>query len=287
MTPGPAPFPALFPVGPRDDRALAALFALLVFLGIVAAAFGLGIAGSARLLDRPGTRLTVQVPAPAGARALGLLRTAPGVVRATPVDPATLRRLLRPWLGEDAADLPIAAMIPAMIDVDLDDAAALPAIEARLRGAVAVIRIDRADRWLAPVATLLRRLRWAAAVLVLLPVVATPLLAARAARHRLARQGEAIRLVRALGATDRQLAAPFRRRITGAVLAGAGVGALAATAIVVPVDAAVAALGSDLIAAAALPPSGWVMLAAMPVVLAALAIAAAMRATTTMLGRLA
>jgi cell division transport system permease protein len=291
MTPGPAPFPALFPAAPRDDRAFAALFALLVFLGIVAAAFGLGIAGSARLLDRPGTRLTVQVPATAGARALDLLRTAPGVVRATPVDPATLRRLLRPWLGEDAADLPIAAMIPAMIpamiDVDLDDAAALPAIEARLRGAVAVIRIDRADRWLAPVATLLRRLRWAAAVLVLLPVVATPLLAARAARHRLARQGEAIRLVRALGATDRQLAAPFRRRITGAVLAGAGVGALAATAIVVPVDAAVAALGSDLIAAAALPPSGWVMLAAMPVVLAALAIAAAMRATTTMLGRLA
>jgi cell division transport system permease protein len=279
------PGPALFPAAPRDDRALAALFALLVFLGIVAAAFGLGIAGSARLLDRPGTRLTVQVPAAAGARALDLLRTAPGVIRATPVDPATLRRLLRPWLGEDAADLPIAAMIPAMIDVDLDDAAALPAIEARLRGAVAVIRIDRADRWLAPVATLLRRLRWAAAALVLLPVVATPLLAARAARHRLARQGEAIRLIRALGATDRQLAAPFRRRITGAVLAGAGVGALAATAIVVPVDAAVAALGSDLIAAAALPPSGWVALAAMPVVLAALAIAATMRATTTMLGR--
>ncbi len=284
MTPG----PAWFPTEARGDRALAALLAMLVFVAIVATAFGLGVAGSARTLDRQqGARLTVQVPAAVAGRALGLLRATPGVVRATPVDPATLRRLLRPWLGEDGAGLPIAAMIPAMIDVDLDDAAALPAIERRLRGAVAVIRVDRADRWLAPVAGLLRRLQWIAAALVLLPAAAIPMIAGRAMRHALLRRHDAIAVVHALGATDRQLAAPFRWRIVGTVLAGAAIGGIGALAILIPVDAAVATLGSDLIAGAALAPRDWVVLAVLPVALAALAIAAAWRAVAAMLGRLA
>jgi len=276
MTPGPAPFPATA----HDDRALAALLATLVFLAIVAAAVALGAAGNMRTLDRSGARLTVQVPAAAAGHALGLLRATPGVARAVPVDRATLLRLLRPWLGEDVADLPI----PALIDVDLDDAATLPAIEHRLRGAVAVIRIDRADRWLAPVVAALRRLLWAAAALALLPVIATPLIAGRATRHMLARQHEGVALVRALGATDRQLAAPFRRRIAGTALAGAAIGGVAALAIVLVVQAAVAGPGSDLIAAATPAPRDWVVLAALPVLLAVLAIVAGRHALHRAMG---
>jgi cell division transport system permease protein len=268
----------------RGDHALAALLALLIFVAIVAAAFGLAVAGSARSLGQhPGGRLTVQVPAAAADRALDLLRTAPGVARATPVDPATVLRLLRPWLGEDTAGLPI----PALIDVDLDDAAARPAVERRLRGSVAVIRIDAADRWLAPVAGLFRRLIGAAALLLLPAIVAVPLIAVRATRGALAEQRAAIAVIHALGATDRQLAAPFRRRIIIAVLAGAAIGGIGALAIVAPVDAAVAVLGSDLMAGAALTPRDGALLAALPVVLAIVAIVAAGRTVARTLGTLA
>jgi len=279
MTPG----PALLPGGGRGDAALAAGLALLVLVAILAAAFGLGIAGSTRLLDRhQGGRLTVQVPAAVADRALAVLRATPGVARAVPVDPATLRRLLRPWLGEDSAGLPI----PAQIDVDLDDADTA-AIERRLRGSVAVIRVDRADRWLAPVAGLMRRLMLVAAVLVVLPVAAAAAIVRRVTHVALTRRHDAIAVIHALGATDRQLAAPFRRRIAAAALAGGAIGTTGAFAILIPVDAAIATLGSDLAAGAALRWGDWAILAALPAAIVLLAIVTAERAVTRALGRLA
>jgi cell division transport system permease protein len=88
------------------------VMAVMLFLTVLAAAIGLGTANAARLMDRQlAGRLTVQVVVgepgardAAAARVLAALRGSADVARAAPVDRAELARLLRPWLGDDAAD---------------------------------------------------------------------------------------------------------------------------------------------------------------------------------------
>ena len=276
MTPG----AALLAEDGRD--ALAAILATLIGLVLLIAAFGLGIAGAARLIDLQGQRLTVQVAPAAGDRALAVLRATPGVARAVPVDRATVLRLLRPWLGDDLTGLPI----PALIDVDLRDPAIADAVTARLNQAVAVIRIDRADRWLAPVARLLHLLLLVAILLVLLLTAATGGIVRAAARRGVARHQGTIALLHALGATPRQIAAPFRQRMLRSVLIATAIGGTGALAVIGIVQAATASLGSALVTGTVLRPADWAMLAALLIALAALAIATAQRVVAGALERL-
>lgn len=274
--------------------AMTGVMAVMLFLTVLAAAIGLGTAGAARLVDRQlAGRLTVQVVVgepgardAAAARVLAALGGSPDVARANPVDQAELARLLRPWLGDDAAnpELPV----PALIDVDLRDPgdAAAARVAGLVRRAEPAARVDRRERWMSPVNRFLRTLTLTAGALVLLMASAAAAVVVLAARAGLETHRATIEVMHMLGATDVQVARLFQRRMARDAALGGGAGALAALGVVALLGGQVQALGSELLGGVALSPKEWAVLAALPLVFVALATAAARWAVLRRLRRI-
>lgn len=259
------------------------VIAIMMFLTALAAASGLALGGAARTLstDLAG-RLTVQLPEAnpvsreaekqAIISALGRL----GVVeKVEPVSEDELAALLEPWLGEQdmEADLPI----PALIDVTVRRAT--PADVADVRNAVRAVapiaRVDPHARWLAPLESLLRSLKWLAAALVLLMAAATATIVVLAARGALNTHRPVIEVMHLLGATDQQVAALFQRRIALDALTGGLVGLASALAVMALVGQRMSGIGSELLASADLGASDWALVLALPLFGALLATIAA------------
>lgn len=274
--------------------AMTGVMAVMQFLTVLAAAIALGTAGAAELVDRQlAGRLTVQVVVgepgardAAAARALAALRGSPDVARAAPVDRAELARLLRPWLGDDAAnpELPV----PALIDVDLRDPgdAAAARVAGLVRGAEPAAQVDRRERWMSPVDRFLRTLTMTAGALVVLMASATAAVVVLAARAGLETHRATIEVMHMLGATDVQVARLFQRRMARDAALGGGAGALAALGVVALLGGQVQALGSELLGGVALSPLHWGVLATLPLLFVLLAIAAARWAVLRRLRRI-
>ncbi|MGL4314545.1 MAG: cell division protein FtsX [Sphingomonas sp.] len=277
----------------RRTRAMTWIMAIMLFLTVLAAALGLATLAGATLLDRQITgRLTVQiVEASDAARsrdtqaALDALRHHPRVSRATEVDRAALAQMLRPWLGEDGADpdLPV----PAMIDVDLTsgDDGAVAAVTQAVQAAVPTARIDRHERWMAPISNFMRIVIALAAGLVLLMATATATVVVLAARAGLDTHRDTIEILHMLGSTDMQIARLFQRRIALDTLIGGALGTLAAMAVIAFVGSRLAALGSDLLGSITLGHADWGLLVATPIAFALLATVAARYAVLAALRR--
>ena len=270
------------------------VIAIMMFLTVLAAAAGLGLGGAAsRLQGQIGGRVTVQIVeasprlrAQQTEAAAAAIRSLPGVVAVRVVPEAETEALLEPWLGAAAAtsDLPI----PALIDVDLtpEGRAGLERLRATVVSVAPAARVDDSAQWLAPLARLIGALQWLAAALVLLmagAAAATVVLAARAAldTHR-----GTIEVLHLMGATDRQVAGLFQRRLALDALFGALLGALGGAAVLWMIGERVRALGSELIGSIQLPPSSWVVLAAVPVAGVALAMLVARLTILRALSRL-
>jgi len=278
----------------RRTRAMLWIMAIMLFLTVLAAALGLATRGVAAALETQLTgRLTIQIveadPATrerAAAAALAAVRREPGVARAAPVDRAAIVGLLGPWLGSesDDPDLPV----PALIDVDLRraDAASVAEIERAVKAAAPAARIDRHERWMAPVADFIALIAALAAALVLLMAAATGAVVVLAARAGLDTHRDTIEILHMLGSTDVQIARLFQRRIGRDTLAGGAIGGVAALAVVALVGVRIEALGSGLLGGVGLGVSGWVALALLPLAFALLATVAARRAVLRALGRL-
>ena len=248
------------------------VIAIMMFLTVLAAAAGLGLAGAASRLDAQiGSRVTVQVveanPALRAAQAeaaAAVARDFSGVTTVRIVPDDEISRLLEPWIGPGGLenDLPV----PALIDVDLD-ADARAELD-RLRAAVVAVaptaRVDDNARWLAPLANLIGALKWLAAGLVLLMVGATAATVVLAARAALDVHRTTIEILHLMGATDVQVARLFQRRIALDALFGGLVGFILAGGVLVLIGDRVAALGSELLGSAAIPTQGWAMLVALP-----------------------
>ncbi len=248
------------------------VIAIMMFLTVLAAAAGLGLAGAAaRLSDQIGGRVTVQiVEADPGARAAQAgaaaeaARGLPGVAGVRIVPDAEIQALLEPWIGVGGieADLPV----PALIDVDLapGDAAAVDRLRAAVAAAAPAARVDDNARWLAPLADLIGALKWLAAGLVLLMVAATAATVVLAARAALDTHRGTIEILHLMGATDVQVARLFQRRIALDALFGGLVGFILAGVVLIALGDRVAALGSELLGAASISPLGWGVLLALP-----------------------
>lgn len=267
----------------RQTRAMMWIMAIMLFLTVLAAAFGLGTLAAANLLDRQiSGRLTVQIVEANQQRrdqqataALRAIRALPGVASAVPVDRAALASLLRPWLGEDGADpdLPV----PAMIDVDLqagsDDAVA------RLTGAVKAIapaaRIDRQASWMSPVSNFMGVMIGLAFALVLLMAAATGVVVLLVGRAGLDAHRQTIEVLHMMGSTDVQIARLFQRRIALDTLYGGLIGTGLAVLTILFLGGRLATLGSDLLGGIALGERDWLVLAALPILFALLATIAA------------
>ncbi|HMG46999.1 MAG TPA: FtsX-like permease family protein [Allosphingosinicella sp.] len=248
------------------------VIAIMMFLTVLAAAAGLGLAGAASRLDEQiGTRITIQVVeanpdlrrAQAAAAATAV-QGLPGVVAVRPVPDAEVQALLEPWLGAGGLenDIPV----PALIDVDLTPEAhrALDSLRRAVAAAAPSARVDDNGRWLAPLASLIGALKWLAAGLVLLMVGATAATVVLAARAALDTHRGTIEILHLMGATDVQVARLFQRRIALDALFGGLVGFILAAFVLIGIGNRVSALGSELLGSATVPAPAWGILVAMP-----------------------
>jgi cell division transport system permease protein len=270
------------------------VIAIMMFLTVLAAAAGLGLAGAAgRLDDQIGTRVTVQiVEADADAReaqAAAVARALAGHAGVTDVrriSDEEVDQLLEPWLGDGAIgeDIPV----PALIDVDLtpEAHARLDAVHDVVTAAAPSARVDDNAQWLAPLAGLIGALQWLAVGLVLLMIGATAATVVLAARAALNTHRETIEVLHLMGATDVQVARLFQRRIALDALFGGLVGFLLAGIALIALGDRVAALGSELIGAAALPAQTWGLLIALPLLGVVLAMLVARITILRALGRM-
>jgi len=248
------------------------VIAIMMFLTVLAAAAGLGLAGAAtRLHDQIGSRITIQIVEAnpqlrqqQAQAAVGAVRPLPGIIDVRQVSQEEIRALLEPWIGAGGieGDLPV----PALIDVDLN--AEGRAGLGRLRAAVAAVapaaRVDDNAQWLAPLASLIGALKWLAAGLVMLMVGATTATVVLAARAALDTHRGTIEILHLMGATDVQVARLFQRRIALDALFGGLVGFILAGAVLIAIGRQVSALGSELLGSAAIPPLGWAVLLSLP-----------------------
>jgi cell division transport system permease protein len=270
------------------------VIAIMMFLTVLAAAAGLGLTGAATRLDAQiGSRVTIQiVEANPDTRrvqseaAAVALRRLPGVLDVRPVPDAEVQALLEPWLGAGGleSDLPV----PALIDVDLTPEAHrdLDAIGRAVTAVAPAARVDDNGQWLAPLASLIGALKWLAAGLVLLMVVATAATVVLAARAALDTHRGTIEVLHLMGATDVQVARLFQRRIALDALFGGLVGFILAALVLIGIGQRVTALGSELLGSATIPGPSWGILVALPALGVLLAMLVARRTILRALGRM-
>ncbi|HTG39011.1 FtsX-like permease family protein [Sphingomonas sp.] len=271
----------------RTMRAMRWIMAIMLFLTVLAAALGLSTWRATRALDAElAGRLTVQLvdgDAAGAERLVARLRATPQVSRVEQVDRARLARLLEPWLGEAGldADLPM----PAMIDVDLTDPAAIGAVEQVVRAAAPQAGIDRHATWMAPVRGFIATLAALAAGLVLLVASATAAVVLLAARAGLDTHAGTIEVLHMLGSTDVQVARLFQRRIAIDTLAGGVVGTLAGLAFVAFLGTRIGALEAEVVRGIGLRAGDWAVIAVLPLAFTLTATLAARVAVLRTLGR--
>lgn len=264
-------------------RAMTWIMGIMLFLTVLAAAFGLGMVDAASALDRQlAGRLTVQIVTADPtqrtrdtAAVMTALNGMPAVTRATPVDPARLDALLKPWLGDTAGDADVP--IPTLIDVDMsvpsEESAML--VARGVRAAAASARVDSQSRWLSPVANFMRTMIAGAAALVLLMAAATTAVVLLAARAGLETHRDTIAILHMLGSTDVQVARLFQRRIALDTVIGGAAGTVAAMAAIWAITRQMSGLGSELVGGAVLAPRDWLLLALLPLLFAIVATVAA------------
>jgi cell division transport system permease protein len=270
------------------------VIAIMMFLTVLAAAAGMGLASAAtRLDDQIGGRVTIQIveanparKAAQSAAAAAALRDQPGVVAVRPVPEEEINRLLVPWLGTSgiAEDIPI----PALIDVDLtpEGHARLAELTRAVTAAAPAARVDDNGQWLAPLASLIGALKWLAAGLVLLMVGATAATVVLAARAALDMHRSTIEVLHFMGATDVQVARLFQRRIALDALFGGLVGFILAALVLIGIGERVSALGSELLGSASVPAPAWGILIGLPLFGVLLAMLVARLTILRALGRM-
>jgi len=270
------------------------VIAIMMFLTVLAAAAGMGLAGAASRLDEQiGGRVTIQIVEANPARRAAQARAAaaaiaslPGVIAVRPVPEAEIQALLEPWLGSNSleADLPV----PALIDVDLtpEGHRALDGLRRTVAAAAPGARVDDNGQWLAPLASLIGALKWLAAGLVLLMVGATAATVVLAARAALDLHRATIEVLHLMGATDVQVARLFQRRIALDALFGGLIGFILASLVLIGIGERVSALGSELLGSASVPAPAWGILVGLPLFGVLLAMLVARLTILRALGRM-
>lgn len=248
------------------------VIAIMIFLAVLAATAGLGIhKATAAMQQQLDGRITIQVvEASPDVRArqrvavAQALRRSANVVEVTEVGDAEVRALLTPWLGADGLDEEVP--MPALIDATLRNAspAAIADIERMAKSIAPSVRIDRHADWLGPVARLLDTLGWLALGLVLMTGVAAAAAVILGSRAAMDQHRATIDVMHLMGATDRQIARLFERRVAQDAISGAGLGFAVAIVVMIIVGWRVREVGAALVASGALGWFDWLLVAAIP-----------------------
>ena len=256
------------------------VIAIMLFLTLLVAAAGVTLADAAR---KGGADLAQQVtlqiiePDPSAraaqkAAVTKALRGVTGITSVKPVPDSEVRGLLEPWLGSGVIDADIP--VPALIDLrfsNVPDGQTLTALRRRLEGVAPNIRLDSHSSWMAPFFDLMSALVWLAAGVLVLLLVATSAVVILAVRSTLNTHRGTIEIMHMMGGTDLQAARLFQRRVALDALLGGIVGFGAATAVILALGGRFAAVEPGLLAGAAFPWYGWLLLAIIPLAVMGLA----------------
>jgi cell division transport system permease protein len=245
------------------------VIAIMTFVILIVTAAGLALANAAAVV-RTGieNRYAVQLPPGAPiASALAAARASTGVRNAEPVPEAEMRRTLELWLGPagGAQDLPV----PALVTLDLAPGADPAPIGRGIEQAVPGARFLAHGEALGPLLRSLGALKWLALGLVALMTIATSAAVVLAARGALDTHRATIEIMHGIGATDLQVTRLFQRKIALDALTGSLAGGAVAALVLLLLGG-----GASVAELAGRPPLGprdIVLLALLPLVLAALA----------------
>ena len=256
------------------------VIAIMMFLTLLVAAAGLTLADAARQGGEDlGQQLTIQIieadPVARAAQRAAVarrLRSVPGILEVTPVPDADVRDLLEPWLGSGIIDADIP--VPALVDIRLNgvpDAKTLENLRQMLRPVAPNSRIDSHSSWMAPFFQLMSALVWLAVAIFFLLLLATSAVVILAVRSALNTHRETIQIMHMMGGTDVQAARLFQRRVALDALLGGVVGFATAAAVILLLGGRLSAVEPGLLAGAAFPVYGWIMLALIPLAVMGLA----------------
>jgi len=272
------------------------VIAILMMLTLLAAGAGVGLARAAEAIGEAiAGRVTVQIvtpgPAARAEQAAELRRSAAGepyVRAARQVGQDELLATLGQWLGSAGGDDPVlrSLPLPALVDIDLaagDRAGQLARLKALVERIAPGARVIPHAEWLGPVARLIRSLAWIAGGLVLLMILASGAVVVMTARAALGTHYATIEMLHLIGATDRQIARLFQRRIAIDTAYGIALGTAVAAIVLLLVGWQWSRVTSGLAATASLGTGGWALLLALPLLAIALA---ALTARQTLLAAL-
>ncbi|MCB2102959.1 MAG: hypothetical protein KDE22_18930, partial [Rhodobacterales bacterium] len=271
------------------SRFLPWLVAFMVFLAVLVLAGVLVLDGLAeRWVAGAGDTLTVQImPAetdnPAGDPAvearnleavLGVLRAHPALDRVAPIPRAQVLDLLEPWLGAvSGADLPL----PQLVDVGVRRGAHLDldALRLSLNRAAPGVAVDDHGVWLGRLVRLVRLVEALGAVIIGLVGLVTAATVVFTTRMGLAVHREAIEVLHLIGAQDSYIARQFAAHALRQGLRGGLIGLALALAAMAGIAFLVRDLNAGLVTDLGLGVGGWLVVALVPVLVAALATATA------------
>ena len=255
-----------------------AVTAIMTFAMMMVAAAGLALAHSASTVTSgAANKFVIEIPAAAASRlpvAVAAARSSPAVLKVTPVPQSEMRETLRNWLGEAAssADLPV----PAMASVELAPGADVAAVAAAVAKQVPEASMSAQTTELKPILGSLRALQWLALALVALMAAAMGAAVVLAARGALDTHRSTVEIMHGIGATDAQVTRLFERKIAADAIAGALAGAIGSALILLLLGGGIAAASGGL----SMTPLGLreiLLLAAMPIIVVAIAVAVAHR----------
>jgi cell division transport system permease protein len=159
---------------------------------------------------------------------LGVLRSTPGIVHATPLSEDEQFKLVKPWLGADSlvTDLPL----PQLIDADIAPGSQIDvqSLEQRLKAVAPHAILDDHSRWIDRLRDLARTLVWSAYGVLFLIAVATAATVSFATRAGLDAHREMVALLHQMGAQSSFISRAFEWHYFRAALAAAGGGAAVA-----------------------------------------------------------
>jgi cell division transport system permease protein len=256
------------------------VIAIMLFLTLLVAAAGLTIADASRQGGADlAQQVTIQIieadPAERAAQRAGVakaLRGLPGISDVKPVPDTEVRALLEPWLGTGVIDADIP--VPALVDVRFNtvpNAATLRQLQQRMKPIAPATKLDSHSSWMAPFFDLMSALVWLAAGVLVLLLVATSAVVVLAVRSALNTHRGTIEIMHMMGGTDLQAARLFQRRVALDALLGGVAGFAAAAAVILALGGRFAAVEPGLLAGAAFPWYGWVVLALIPLAVMGLA----------------
>lgn len=283
--------------GDASSRFLPWITGLMVYLAVVALAMTMVLADASEdwRAGLSGT-LTVQIMPDAGAGADGLdartraatklLRATPGIRHARVLTDDEIAALLAPWLGSGvmATGLPL----PRLIDVGLDAGAGLDtaALASRLAAAVPGASLDDHSVWLDRLLSLIGAIEVVALVALALIGLAGVTIVVFTTRSGLAIHEDVVMVLHMIGARDSYIARQFQIHVLGLALKGGLIGFACAAATFAALGAMTAGIGETPMPELSLSARQWGVLAALPLVAAAIGTATARLTVMRAIGRM-